>query len=203
MSSSLASSSKRMRAEDSSFLDPIKQVLICSSLAEAGDRLKIGTHDGKFHCDEALACAMLMILPEFKDAVIVRTRDAEALNACDVVVDVGGVYEPEKRRFDHHQRGFEHTLEGYDTKLSSAGLVYKHFGRDVLGHLTASASWPSHVSEVVYHKTYKGFIQAIDGIDNGVSISGDAPQKYRITSDLSARVGRLHPEWNEDNSNEV
>ena len=32
----------------------------------------IGTHDGLFHCDEALACYMLMLLPEYKDAKIIR-----------------------------------------------------------------------------------------------------------------------------------
>ena len=46
----------------------------------------------------------------------------------DIVVDVGGVYSPEKHRYDHHQRGFTEVFGagGFDkTKLSSAGLVYK------------------------------------------------------------------------------
>ena len=29
---------------------------------------KIGTHSGTFHCDEALACALLTTLSEYKDA---------------------------------------------------------------------------------------------------------------------------------------
>ena len=29
-----------------------------------------GTHNGTFHCDEALACFMLKQLPEYKDATI-------------------------------------------------------------------------------------------------------------------------------------
>lgn len=33
---------------------------------------KIGTHNGHFHCDEALACFMLKQLPEYADAEIVR-----------------------------------------------------------------------------------------------------------------------------------
>ena len=33
---------------------------------------KIGTHNGTFHCDEALACYLLRKLPEYKDAEIVR-----------------------------------------------------------------------------------------------------------------------------------
>ena len=65
---------------------------------------RIGTHNGTFHCDEALACFMLKQLPEYKHANIVRTRNKEELSECDVVVDVGGVYDPQNHRYDHHQR---------------------------------------------------------------------------------------------------
>ena len=34
-----------------------------------------GTHNGKFHCDEVLACYMLRVLPEYSGAEIIRTRD--------------------------------------------------------------------------------------------------------------------------------
>lgn len=34
--------------------------------------ITIGTHNGRFHCDEALACFMLKQLPAYKDATIVR-----------------------------------------------------------------------------------------------------------------------------------
>ena len=64
----------------------------------------IGTHDGKFHCDEVLACALLKLLPEYSTAVIKRTRDQTILDTCDVVVDVGGKFDPETHRYDHHQR---------------------------------------------------------------------------------------------------
>ena len=46
----------------------------------------------------------------------------------DIVVDVGGVYDPSRHRYDHHQRGFTEVFGhgGFDKiKLSSAGLVYK------------------------------------------------------------------------------
>lgn len=65
---------------------------------------KIGTHNGTFHCDEALACFMLKQLPEYRLADIVRTRNPEELAKCDVVVDVGGVYDADKHCYDHHQR---------------------------------------------------------------------------------------------------
>ena len=48
------------------------------------------------------------------------------LDTCTIVVDVGGVYDESKQRFDHHQRGFTEVFgHGFNTKLSSAGLVYK------------------------------------------------------------------------------
>ena len=39
-----------------------------------------------------------------QDAEVVRTRDPQRLAQCDVVVDVGGEYDPERHRYDHHQR---------------------------------------------------------------------------------------------------
>lgn len=48
------------------------------------------------------------------------------LENLDALLDVGGVYDPERDRYDHHQRGFDHVFgHGFNTKLSSAGLVYK------------------------------------------------------------------------------
>lgn len=44
----------------------------------------------------------------------------------DAALDVGGVYDPENERYDHHQKGFTQVFgHGFNTKLSSAGLVYK------------------------------------------------------------------------------
>lgn len=57
---------------------------------------QIGTHSGSFHCDEALATFMLKQTSKFGGADVVRTRDPEVLKGMDVVVDVGGVYDPGK-----------------------------------------------------------------------------------------------------------
>uniref|UniRef100_A0A8C3UY52 MYG1 exonuclease n=1 Tax=Catharus ustulatus TaxID=91951 RepID=A0A8C3UY52_CATUS len=102
---------------------------------------RIGTHDGTFHCDEALACFLLRLLPRYRDAEIVRTRDPQRLAGCDVVVDVGGEYDPGRHRYDHHQRSFTESMRSlrpdkpWSTKLSSAGLVYCHFGSQILAGL--------------------------------------------------------------------
>lgn len=42
---------------------------------------------------------------------------------------------------------------------------------------------------------YENFIQEIDAIDNGVSMTDEEP-RYKIRTHLSARVARLNPDWN-------
>ncbi|AOW04609.1 uncharacterized protein YALI1_D33105g [Yarrowia lipolytica] len=130
----------------------------------------IGTHSGAFHADESLAVFMLKQLPEFKDADLVRSRDMETLDKCDIVVDVSGQYDGTKY-FDHHQRGFEEIfdLDGeFVTKLSSAGLVYKHFGKDVIRAILKDASVSDADIDLLYRKIYKDFVEAIDANDNGI-----------------------------------
>ncbi|KAM0745817.1 putative GAMM1 protein [Meredithblackwellia eburnea MCA 4105] len=163
----------------------------------------LGTHSGTFHCDEALAIFLLRILPQYSQADLIRTRDQSKLDECTVVVDVGGVYDDSTKRYDHHQRGFtENFGNGFVTKLSSAGLVYKHFGPSILSHLL-SLPPTSPTIQTLYLKLYSDFIEAIDGIDNGIS-SQSGPVLYRSNkTDLSSRVGSLNPRWNEPSSDEV
>lgn len=170
----------------------------------------IGTHSGKFHCDEVLAVYMLQCLTECKNAAIVRTRDPHALSACDVVVDVGGVYDPATFRFDHHQREFQEsmrTLSGGDkhwsTRLSSAGLVYFHFGRDVITSLLQkqSVSLTSQQMEALYDHVYATFVEEVDAVDNGVTLYDPAcvsgKPRFQVCSTLSHRVSHLNRPWNQ------
>lgn len=62
----------------------------------------IGTHNGHFHADEALAVWFLRQLPTYKDSTLVRTRDQAILDTCHTVVDVGGEYSHEKNRYVLH-----------------------------------------------------------------------------------------------------
>lgn len=157
----------------------------------------IGTHNGTFHCDEALAVFLLRHTPDYREASLKRTRDLAILDTCDIVVDVGAIYDAEKRRFDHHQRGFQEVFGyGFGTKLSSAGLIYKHFGKEVIaGELELDIEDPNLT--VLWLKLYKEFIEAIDGIDNGISqYPSEQKPKYRNRTDLSSRVSWLNPPWN-------
>ncbi|XP_044299266.1 MYG1 exonuclease [Varanus komodoensis] len=162
---------------------------------------RIGTHGGTFHCDEALACFLLRLLPCYQDAEIIRTRDPQLLSSCDVVVDVGGEYDPQKHRYDHHQRSFGESMHSlnpekpWQTKLSSAGLVYFHFGFQILAN-QLSLPEDDPVVHVLHNKLYENFVEEIDAIDNGIS-QWDGEPRYAMTTNVSARVGYLNPRWND------
>ena len=129
-----------------------------------------------------------------------RTRDPTVLATCSLVVDVGGEYDPARLRFDHHQKTFSHSVNSLDgskkwtTKLSSAGLVYFHFGREIISELLETKS--PQLTEKVFDKVYEHFIQEIDAIDNGIS-THDGEGRYSISTNLSSRVSHLSPNWND------
>ncbi|KAL3699304.1 hypothetical protein R1sor_017326 [Riccia sorocarpa] len=164
---------------------------------------KVGTHNGTFHCDEALGCFMIRMTEKFGGAEVVRTRDQKILDTLDAVLDVGGTYNPEIDRYDHHQRGFDQVFgHGFATKLSSAGLVYKHYGEEIVAkELGLDLQHPD--VERVYLAVYKSFMEAIDAVDNGIrQYDTDSPPKYANDTYLSARVGRLNPDWMDENGPE-
>merc|ERR1712133_165695 len=95
-------------------------------------------------------------------------------------VDVGGVFDKDKHRYDHHQKSFTSTFNSLDsskkwnTKLSSAGLVYFYFGREIIAHVLQVES-KDQVVEKVFDKVYEGFVEEIDAIDNGISTHDGVP----------------------------
>ncbi|BAT78876.1 hypothetical protein LR48_Vigan04g082900 [Vigna angularis] len=157
---------------------------------------RVGTHNGTFHCDEALACFMLRLSKRFSGAQIVRTRDPNLLETLDAVVDVGGVYEPRRHRFDHHQKGFHQVFgHGFHTKLSSAGLVYKHIGLEIIANVLKLHEDHPHVHRL-YPAIYRNFVEAIDAVDNGVNqYDLNESPKYVVNTCLSSRIKRLNLNW--------
>eukprot|EP01028_Stygiella_incarcerata_P012784 TRINITY_DN80454_c0_g1_i1.p1 TRINITY_DN80454_c0_g1~~TRINITY_DN80454_c0_g1_i1.p1 ORF type:complete len:443 (-),score=109.78 TRINITY_DN80454_c0_g1_i1:72-1325(-) len=169
----------------------------------------IGTHSGSFHADEALSTSILRLLPAYRNAVIIRTRNEKILGRCDIVVDVGQEYDVDKKRFDHHMKTFSATFDDTSkTKLSSAGLIFKHYGEEILKTLlqtvarsgdafwsSASEESVSNASRVLGRKLYKKLIECIDAIDNGISIA-DEVRYSGVSTTLSSRVESLQKPWN-------
>lgn len=157
---------------------------------------RVGTHNGSFHCDEALGCFMIRLTNRFSAAEIVRTRDPTVLETLDAVLDVGGVYDPSRDRYDHHQKGFGEVFgHGFTTKLSSAGLVYKHFGLEIIAkELQLDEGHPD--VQRLFLAVYKSFMEAIDAIDNGINqYESDQPPRYVNNTHLSSRVGKFNLDW--------
>lgn len=83
----------------------------------------------------------------------------------------------------------------WNIKLSSAGLIYYHYGLDVLKQILNNED--ESLLKFVFNYVYLNFIQEIDAIDNGVPIAENP--LYSINTGLSARVGKLNKPWNINN----
>lgn len=86
------------------------------------------THNGLFHADEAFGTAFLSLLLGSEKVRVVRSRNPAQIEQADVALDVGGIYDNGKFRYDHHQRDFLDVHEGTSIKLAACGLIWRHFG---------------------------------------------------------------------------
>ncbi len=107
-----------------------------------------GTHNGTFHADEVTACALLLVYDLIDRDKVMRTRNSEKLATCQFVCDVGGEYDPLKKRFDHHQ-------VSYKGDFSSAGMVWLYLNERGL------------IKKSVYYFLNHLLIQGVDAHDNG------------------------------------
>jgi uncharacterized UPF0160 family protein len=111
-----------------------------------------GTHDGVFHADEVTACAILLYYQLIDKEKIVRTRDKTLLDRCEFVCDVGGEYNPQIKRFDHHQLS-------YNGEMSSAGMIWSYLKNQQI------------ITDCVYDFLNNSLIIGIDAHDNGRVLS--------------------------------
>merc|ERR1719295_1514244 len=198
----------------------IDQIASVDSDPINGNVKTIGTHHGSFHCDEVLACYMLSNhTKEYRNAKIIRSRNPEILETADIVVDVGAVFDVEAKKFDHHQSTFHETFSSdFETRLSSAGLVYKYFGKEIISDIVEnhadciqtnggdqkSDGLDEETLSTLYAKVYESFMEGIDGVDNGITqYDTDKEALYQIRTDLSSRVGRFNPKWNQDVNDDI
>jgi uncharacterized UPF0160 family protein len=137
--------------------------------------LIVVAHDGTFHTDDVFACATLSLAFKNRELEIVRTRDEETINAADIVVDVGGEYDVQRKRFDHHQKGGAATREN-GIPYASFGLVWREYGVQLAGNEESA----KFIDEQL--------VQGIDGADNGVlnKISDNGIYCYSVIDIISS-----------------
>jgi len=145
--------------------------------------MKIATHSGGFHPDDIFAVATILLFTKEKKAEIVRTRDPKLIDSADYVVDVGGVYDPSKRKFDHHMPlGAGERQNG--VPYASFGLVWKEFGENLCG------------SKKIAEEIDKLIVAQTDALDCGVGEKKPIVDEV-YAYDLSKMVMAMDPTWRE------
>lgn len=140
--------------------------------------ITIATHNGNFHADDVFSVAALKcVIPSFK---LIRTRDLELIAKADIVLDVGGEYDPEAGRFDHHQRGGAGEREN-GIPYSSFGLIWQKYGLEICGD-----------NQDIANSVDSGLVSTIDAVDCG-HVEGVAQG-----ISLSQTISMFNPTWQED-----
>lgn len=145
--------------------------------------MKICTHNGPFHADDVLACAILKKV--FPQASVLRSRHEVAIEGSFICFDVGAEYDPGRHRYDHHQVGGAGARDN-GVKYSSAGLIWKHFG-------------PMLVHADVASRVDQKLIQSVDAIDNGQRLFEGGVQAFEgvESNTFSKLIHDLNPVWDE------
>ena len=139
----------------------------------------IATHNGNFHADDVFSVAALKsIYPSCK---LIRTRDLDVIGKADIVIDVGGEYNPDAERFDHHQRGGAGEREN-GIPYSSFGLIWQKYGLALC-----------EGNQDVANAVDAGLVSTIDAIDCG-HVKGVSEG-----ISLSQTISMFNPTWQEDN----
>ena len=143
------------------------------------------THNEVFHADDIFSSAVLQLV--FGDDLeIRRTRDAKEIEEADIAFDVGGINDPKKNRFDHHQKEGGGKREN-GIPYAAFGLVWKKWGEELCGSKEAAES------------IEKKIVQTIDAEDNGVEISGEIVEDVKpYVFDILAAAFR--PTWKEEDN---
>lgn len=147
----------------------------------------IATHDGPFHTDDVACVSALQLICDYG---VIRTRDPKKLEQANILVDVGGEYDPSNDLFDHHQKGGAGAREN-GVSYASFGLVWKKYGsyicKEVLGE-----EYKIDFDQVA-KLVDETLVQGIDARDNGVKthIGINNANVYSISDIISA----FNPNW--------
>jgi len=140
--------------------------------------ITIATHNGNFHADDVFSIAALKSI--FPSCKVIRTRDAQLISNADLVIDVGGEYDADRGRFDHHQRGGAGEREN-GIPFSSFGLIWQKYGLEIC-----------QGNQEVANAVDADLVSTIDAIDCGY-VEGVAKG-----ISLSHTISMFNPTWQED-----
>lgn len=134
----------------------------------------------------ALAIATLWLESKKYSWEVIRTREPAVIDQANMVFDVGRIYDPEKKRFDHHQPDFTLTRPN-GIKYASAGLAWKHYGLDLCGGDVDA-----------WNTIDERLIQTFDAFDNGIDLVESIHPSGAMPFNFSSALGAFGPTWQED-----
>ena len=137
------------------------------------------THVAPHHADEVFATAMLSILFPVE---LLRTRDQEIIkNTKAIVYDVGGEFDPIRKRFDHHQKSFSEIRDD-GISYSSAGLIWREYGASIVKMIAKTGAIDDEMTAEVVSLVDEALIRGIDARDNGQGEKGDSMSVSSVIS---------------------
>lgn len=160
-------------------------IKICKNYSKVVNAI---THPFPHHADEVFATVMLAVLFPVN---LFRTRDQDIIDNTDAIVyDAGFQFDPGKKRFDHHQKGFsEARADG--TIYSSAGLIWHEYGVDIIKKIDESGEIDDEVAAKAASLVDESLIRGIDASDNGQL------EENGLVS-VSSVIASLNPLWDMD-----
>lgn len=157
-------------------VEPLETILkeIDVKVEKSPKEAKLVTHSPPFHGDDLMACTLMGKYYESKGIPysITLTRDQKIIDSADAVVDVGGQYNEENLRFDHHQIK--------ESNKAATGLVADFLQKE------RGFSW------------VKQLMPSIVKIDNADLGTPRSPKDFCVSESLS----NFNPTWKEKQNNQ-
>ena len=137
-----------------------------------------------------------------------------------MAVGTGGAYNPTENRYDPNGRGFHETMKSLaglksEIKVSSAGLIYHHFGKEVIQRLTGLSS-PCWELKKIYDQLYQNLIEEVDRHNNDIGGTrmpsaltehfdniDDVKIARDSTTSLCSRVEYMNVRWYDENKSNL
>lgn len=122
------------------------------------------THAGRFHADETLGyviCFLAGICSNY-----VRLTDLENIPEDGIIADIGRVWLPSERKFDHHQDIYaRHNGHPYAT----AGMIWHTYGEMAITRVLEIPDldkvWEKGLIRKIWERVDRNFIQGVDAND--------------------------------------
>ncbi|ELP85636.1 hypothetical protein EIN_409350 [Entamoeba invadens IP1] len=142
----------------------------------------VGINGMSYNFDTILAVSLLRRTRDFAKSEIRFIKAKEDMNGCDMVLGYGGMYNADTLRFDYHQHDFKEVFSNKSKyPMSSAGMVFKRFGKEIVKSVLVSLSekFDMNVSDellnVAKDVIYQSLIEPVDAMTNGFSKFDETP----------------------------